>query len=137
MDDDDDEPPRTRSRYDEDEDDDEEDEEKDLDDDFDVRRRRRPAGVNGLAMTSMITGIVAAVSVPGSCCCGGFWFIALVCAILAIVFGFLGKTPGSESYAWTGIICGIVTLVLLVVALVALFGFVGLDAALNQGRGFR
>lgn len=139
MDDDDDDDERTppskrRRKYDDDEDEDDED------DELDVRNRRsrsRPKGVNGLAMTSMIMGIVSVVTVFGSCCCGLFWIIALICSIMAIIFGLLGKSPGSESYAWTGIICGSVTIGLLVIGFVIAFFFIGLDVALNQGRILR
>jgi predicted Zn finger-like uncharacterized protein len=131
-DDDEPEPPgKRRRKYDDDEDE---------DDDFDVRNRRRasaPQGVNSMAMTSMILGIVSLVSVWGSCCCGLFGVIALACAVMALIFGFMGKTPGSESYAWAGIICGSITLVLALVGIVILVFAVGMDVALNQNRVFR
>ena len=58
--------------------------------------------------------------------------MALVCAVLAIVFGYLGNTPGSEGYARTGIICGIATLVLLTVGVGIVIVFVGFDL-MRQG----
>jgi hypothetical protein len=110
-DDDDDEPPQKKGRkY-----DDEEDEDSD---EIDVRRRGSRGGgrpVNGMAMTSMITGVAAvAVGVPGClfCCCGLFTGIAAVAGTVAVILGYMSKdSPGSESYSKTGIICGSVAIV--------------------------
>jgi hypothetical protein len=82
-------------RYDEDE------------DDFDVRR---PGGkTNNMALASMILGITSVSSMfVMICCCGmlGAGAVASITGVLALVFGFLGKAPGSESYTMTGLICG-------------------------------
>jgi predicted Zn finger-like uncharacterized protein len=95
-----------RRKYDEDDEDDEDD------DDLDVRKRRgRSQPVNGLAMTSMIMGIISVVSgLPGwtGCCCGTFTAIAGITGIVAVILGYMGKSPGSEAYAITGIISGFV-----------------------------
>jgi hypothetical protein len=113
--------PSRRSRYD------------DGDDDLlDVRARRPKSQTNGMAMAAMILGIVSVVAIPGSCACSGFSAVAIMCAILAIIFGILGKTPGSENYAWTGIICGSVSLALVAVGIVLLVGFCGLNLAFNR-----
>ncbi len=97
--------------------------------DLDIRNldRRADQPVNGMAMASMILGIVGAVSVFAACGCGLFLAIAPVCGVLAIVFGYLGNTPGSEGYARTGFICGIATLVLLAVVIVIVLVVVGFD----------
>jgi hypothetical protein len=122
-----------RSRRD-DEDDDDRDEE---DDDLGSPRRRRIARdpVNNLAMTSMVMGIVS-VSLSGlGCCCGacGIFIevVAMVCGIIAIALGVMGKTPGSETYAQTGIICGSVSLALGILAIVVIILWVGV----NVGHG--
>ena len=88
----------------------------DDDDGLDVRNKRRGrkgATTNSLALTSMIMGIVAAVFAlpacwPG-CCCLVPNVIAIITGGVAVTTGFMGKgTPGSESFALTGIICGFV-----------------------------
>jgi hypothetical protein len=99
-------PGKRRPKYDDGEDDEEDD------DDLDVRNRRgRTQPVNGLATTSMIMGIVSVVvGVPGcmGCCCGTFTAIAGLTGIVAVILGYMGKSPGSETYTTTGIICGFV-----------------------------
>jgi hypothetical protein len=138
--DDDDRRPKKRGRRDDDDDD---------DDDLDVRRRRgrrrdyadQPSAVNGLAMTSMILGIISAVSLLGSCCCGLFSAVSLLCGIMAIIFGFMGKSPGSEAYAWTGIISGGVAVLLSLAALIFFILVVGAQGMMefnqmNQRKRF-
>lgn len=137
-DDDEPEPPKSKRRREDDDDD---------DDGLDVRRRGRGLGqpTNGLAMTSMVLGIVAISVVTLTCCCCGLYGpiiggpIGGICSIVAIILGFMGKTPGSESYAWTGIICGSVTLVLIVAMIV--LAVVGVSAAVfleqQQKKAFR
>jgi hypothetical protein len=113
-----DEAPRRR-RYDDDEDD---------YDDLNVRlpHGRRPQGVNSLAQASMIVGIISCVSVFGACFCGPAGLVAIGGSITAIILGFMGKTPGSESQAWTGIICGFVALGLALLGVVAFIAFFGM-----------
>ena len=100
----------------------------DDDDDLDVRGASAGAGrqpIHPMALTSMITGIVSVVfGVPGctGCCCGIFTAIAAICGIVAITTGIMGKSPGSEAYTMTGIICGSVGLFLSLIG-VALFIF--------------
>jgi len=104
------------------------------DDDMDVRRRDwgdQPHGVNTYAMTSMILGIVSLISGFGSCCCGLFAALGLLCAVLAIVFGFMGKTPGSEAYAWTGIGCGIASILIAMAAIAFTLIAVGMDGMMQ------
>jgi hypothetical protein len=107
---------------------DEEDDQEDLD-------IRRPGGlpreqVNGMAMTGMIMGIVAVSSlfVP-ICCCGllGSGMLSTITGVLALIFGFLGRVPGSESHALTGIICGAVAVVLGVLEIVLGVALVGVQ----------
>ncbi|MBI3822349.1 MAG: hypothetical protein HY289_06685 [Planctomycetes bacterium] len=83
----------------------------DDDDDLDIRRGgplRR--STSGLASTSLALGIVSlTLSTIGCLCCGLFGAsFALIAGILAVVLGYLGKTPGNEGLASAGIICGAV-----------------------------
>jgi predicted Zn finger-like uncharacterized protein len=96
-------PPSKRRRHDEDD-----------DDELDVRRpKKRRKAVNGMALTSMIVGIVAvSFGTVGICCCGMIGGgIAVACGGTALVFGFMGRGGSSDGYALTGIICGAVGLV--------------------------
>jgi predicted Zn finger-like uncharacterized protein len=106
---DDDRPPRRRhDRYDDDDDDDDYD-------DLNVRRRRARRPTNSMATTGMVMGIVSVVSlIAPICCCGlvGCGILATLNGTLALIFGIMGKVPGSESQATTGIICGAIGLVL-------------------------
>ena len=83
-----------------------------------------PAGgtgpkTSGKAITSLVTGIV---SLPAVCC----WPLSLVLAIVAIVFGILGRKEIAASggqrkgagMALAGIICAAVSIVLIVVVLI-------------------
>jgi hypothetical protein len=94
-----------------------------------------PPKTSGKAITSLVTGIV---SLPGICC----WPIGAVLAILALVFGFLGRkeiaTSGGQKkgagLALAGIICAIVTLVLIVLVLVlAATGAIDTDFEYSTG----
>jgi hypothetical protein len=127
-DDDDDEPAPPSRRRDRDDDDD--------DDDIDDIRRNRAQPVNSLATTSMTMGILAiSLAALGICCCPiALEPIAVVCGVLAIIFGFMGKTPGSEGTAMTGIICGSVSLVIVVIAIFLVIFWVGINmmGVMNQ-----
>ena len=106
----------------------------DDDDELNVRNRfdsAPPPGASGLAITSMILGIISVVLVLAGCGCGcmagpfaiGPWGIAIILAIVGLILGFMGNTPGSEGFAWTGIICSFVTIALVVVfSVLAFFG---------------
>ncbi len=85
-----------------------------------------PVKTNGMAIASMVLGIVA---VPLLCC----WFIGVVPAVLAIIFGFLAKNNIKSSYgaekgdgmAIAGIVLGFVAIgfSLIVLAFYAAGGF--------------
>jgi hypothetical protein len=84
------------------------------DDDYDAPRRKKPQG-NGLALTSMILGIVSIVMV---CCCA---YLSPLLGIAAIVLGFMGKSKGqSGGMSIAGIITGafgaLAAIVLLILA---------------------
>ena len=116
--DEDDEPRRPKKRrrdkdYDDRDDDDDFD-----DDDLDVRKRRRSGvrrrPVNGMATTAMVMGIVSvSVLFVMICCVGmvGAGLVGTITGIMALAFGLMGKTPGSEGQAQVGIICGIIGVV--------------------------
>ncbi len=83
------------------------------------------AAAPGLAVTSMVLGIVW---IPLICA----WPVSLVCAVLAVVFGFVGRgqcirenRPGI-GMAWTGIILGLIPIGILaaffVVMIIAVIG---------------
>lgn len=62
------------------------------------------ANAHGASVASLVLGII---SVSLFC----LWFLSIPCAILAIVLGAVKlKHPPSKSYAVAGMICGIVTL---------------------------
>jgi predicted Zn finger-like uncharacterized protein len=120
-DDEDDRPVRKRRRMDEDE-----------DDYLDVRSDRRTGSrANNLATTAMTLGIVSLVmSTIGGCCCGIFGaIIAIICGGLALVFGFMGREPGSDGTAMTGIICGGIGLALGLLVLILGIFWIGFNLA--------
>jgi uncharacterized membrane protein len=88
---------------------------------------RDPNNGKGLAVASMVLGILAFVS--HWCCCGGMLF-----AVLAIIFGACAKSSmrrtgnyDGSGMATAGIILGIIDLALsLLVTLVLLLIFVGM-----------
>ena len=79
----------------------------------------------GLSIASMILGIVAVVL-----CC--FWYIAIPCSILAIIFGIIGKKKGGKGMATAGLILGIIAIALY--ALLTLLG-IGLLAGTASALG--
>lgn len=96
-------------------------------------RRSTPANqTNGAAVASMILGIIGVAMFFGGCLCGMFTAgiggilgcgVSLICAIVGLVLGFIGNKPGSEGFAWTGIICsGAVLAFIAMFACLAMFG---------------
>ena len=118
----------------------------DDDDDLDIgsRLHEREGGqpLNALAITSMIMGIAAIVIYLGGFLCVCIfppfaflpWGLALLLALVSIILGFIGNTPGSQGFAWTGIICSTVTVLLFIlsIAIALLFGI----ALFAGGGGF-
>ena len=76
----------------------------------------------GLSIAAMVLGIVAIV---GYCING---YLVLICGILAIVFGVIGKKKGGKGMAKAGFILGIVALSIYV--LIILLGATVFTAAL-------
>jgi len=74
----------------------------------------------GMSIAAMVLGIVAVVF----CCVA---YISIPCAILALIFGFVGKKKGGKGMAIAGIVLGIVAIglyILAVAGLVTLFSAV-------------
>jgi hypothetical protein len=152
---DDDDPPRRRRR-DEDEDDrprrprrDEFDEDDDRPsrasrrrydderDDFDDAPARRPSQPgNGMAVASMIVGIVGVLAgLFGWCCCSYFGSGgAILIGTVAVILGFVSRSQGSRSgMNVTGLILGFATILLGVLMTILLIaGFAWIQA--NQGK---
>ncbi|MEO6206861.1 MAG: DUF4190 domain-containing protein [Candidatus Limnocylindrales bacterium] len=87
-----------------------------------------PRSTNGLATAALVLGIVGAVLglVPF------LFFLAFVCGVLGIVFGFIGRSRSVESgvgrkSATAGLITGAVAVVLAIIGVVILVN-VGEDA---------
>lgn len=75
-------------------------------------------GGSGLAIASMVLGIVALVM---SCC---FYFISIPCAVVGVVLGAVslaGQKPG-KGMAIAGIVCSIVSLVPTAFVFLDIFG---------------
>ncbi len=60
----------------------------------------------GLSIASMVLGIVSLVL-------WCFWYLSIPCAILAIIFGIIGKKRAGKGMAIAGLVLGIITLVIL------------------------
>jgi hypothetical protein len=80
---------------------------------------------SGLAIASMVLGIVAVVTMCG----GHFAIFALPCSILALIFGFIAKgkanrgEAGGKGMAIAGIVMGCVHLGIVAIILLAILGF--------------
>src|SRR5262245_10946417 len=115
VDEDDDDRPRRRRRDRDDDDDDRPSRASrrrgdDIEDDYDdhPRSRRRQPG-DGLAIASMIIGIVSVVvALFGWCCCAYFGSgFSVILGVLAVILGFVSRSQGSRSgMGLAGIITG-------------------------------
>jgi hypothetical protein len=66
-------------------------------------------GPSGISIASMVLGIVSVVIFC-------IWFLSIPCALLAIILGFVSvKDPPARGFAITGIICGFVSIAILVI----------------------
>lgn len=70
----------------------------------------------GMSIAAMVLGIIAAVLFC-------FVYISIPCAILAIIFGFIGRGKGGKGMATAGIVLGIVAIALYVLSLLGLMSF--------------
>ena len=81
-----------------------------------------PVESKGLSIASMVLGIVAVVL-----CC--FGWVSIICAVLAIIFGVIGKKKGGVGMAKAGLILGIIALaVYALLYIIALAGFAALGS---------
>mgnify|MGYP002528578248 CR=1 FL=1 len=60
----------------------------------------------GLSIASMVLGIISVVLFC-------MWYISIPCAILAIIFGVIGKKKGGKGIAIAGLVLGIVAIAIL------------------------
>jgi hypothetical protein len=82
------------------------------DDDDDGGRRKPP---DGMGVASMILGICSTATGLGGCCCF-FAGISLIVGILAVIFGFVGRSKNpASSTAKTGLITGFIGIALSIV----------------------
>lgn len=89
----------------------------------------QPEGGKGMAVASMILGIVSIVML----CCSQY--ISLPCAIIGLILGIVHKKKnGKNGMATAGVVCSIISLVLsilLIIASAVLLGAVGGKEGLN------
>ncbi|MCL2860406.1 MAG: DUF4190 domain-containing protein [Oscillospiraceae bacterium] len=68
----------------------------------------------GLSIASMVLGIVSIVLIC-------FIWISIPCAILAVIFGFIGRKKGGKGMATAGLVLGIITLVFCILGIIGAF----------------
>ncbi len=62
----------------------------------------------GLSIASMVLGIISVVLFC-------IWYISIPCAILAIIFGVIGKNKGAKGMAIAGLVLGIVAIAIVLI----------------------
>jgi len=65
----------------------------------------------GLSIAAMVLGIIAIVL-----CCA--WYISIPCAILAIIFGIIGRKRAGKGMATAGVVLGIIAIALMILVVV-------------------
>ncbi len=98
------------------------------------RKKKLAKEQTGLSLTSMILGIVSLLC---SCISLGTWCVApipFLCAIGAIVTGFLGMNKGGKGMAITGICCGGGSILLTIGLTIASFFLGAILQAAHLGR---
>lgn len=73
---------------------------------------------NGLSITSLILGIASFV-----CMVINTW-LALLCSILAIIFGAIGRKKGAKGVGTAGMVLGIVATVIVVILIIFAFSLI-------------
>lgn len=76
-------------------------------------------GGKGLSIAAMVLGIVSVAFCYVS-------YVSLPCAILAIIFGIIGKKRDGRGMAIAGLILGIIAIVLFVLAVVGVASLFGI-----------
>ena len=85
----------------------------------------------GLGIAALVLGIIALVL-------WCIWYISIPCAILAIIFGAVGRKKAGKSMAIAGLVMGIITVCLLVIIIVfgvSIFGLALKDGLSNNENG--
>ncbi len=67
---------------------------------------------NGLSITSLVLGIASFV------CIAINTFLTILCAILAIIFGAIGRKKGAKGIGTAGLVLGIIALVIEVIIII-------------------
>lgn len=80
---------------------------------------------SGFATASLILGIISLIS--SFCCCSN-----IVTAVLAIVFGIMGRKSSKSTFATVGLILAIVSLVFTLISFVLFFAFGFIDTIDTQ-----
>jgi len=70
----------------------------------------------GLSIASMVLGIVSIVLFC-------LIWISIPCAVLAVIFGLVGRKKGGKGMATAGLVLGIITLVFCILGIVGAFNF--------------
>ena len=70
---------------------------------------------SGLSVASMVLGIISLV-----CVCS--WIVSITCGVLAVIFGAIELKKAKQPMAKAGLITGIISLSLVVLYLVCVFG---------------
>ena len=79
-----------------------------------------------LSIASMVLGIISVVLFC-------IWYLSIPCAILAIIFGIIGRKKGAKGMATAGLVLGIIALAILVVIyILALAGLATVGTALSS-----
>lgn len=91
---------------------------------MDYQKPQQSGGGQGMAIASMVLGIVSI-----ALCC--IWYLSLICAIVSIVFGIMNnRKNGRNAMATAGIVCSIIgivlTIAILVLAAIGLMMFGGM-----------
>ena len=91
-------------------------------------------GGNGLAVASLICGIVAAVGVLCCCCFIVFWYIPFILSILSLIFGIVAKAKKTQKsgVAVAGIIIGAICAVITLLG--GIFMYVPSDLVTKSAR---
>lgn len=77
----------------------------------------------GFSIASLVLGIVSIVL-----CC--IWYISIPSAIMAIIFGILGKKQGGKGMATAGLVLGIIGVALVIIYLLFLGALIAGIAAM-------
>ena len=90
---------------------------------------------NGLAVASLVLGLIGIVLFC-------FWFLSIPCAILAIIFGALGKGKANRGasgggMAVAGIVLGIISVALVILVVGGLLASIGIGGKDAFWQGFQ